>query len=64
MSIKDSRVVNNIVALRIIDNIYIDHTNISHILHIEHVQSLVVMTPYWDLIVHHLKVVLHVAFTR
>ena len=41
VSIKQSHVVNKIVGLRIIDNNHIDHNIHDHILHIEHVKSLV-----------------------
>ena len=62
VSIKESHLFNTISNLSVVDIIH--RGTPQHLIHLEHVRSLVVYSAYWDTNATHLKIVLHVADTR
>jgi hypothetical protein len=61
-AINESHVFNEINTLKVVD---ITHPRSAHhVVHLDYIYSLVMFAEYWDPHANHLRIVLHVAFTR
>lgn len=62
VSIKESHVFNYIIGLSIIDTTH--PVSPRHVIHMDYLESLVMYATYWNAQAAHLKVALHIAYTR